>query len=817
LREKELRLAVVCFGGVSLAIYMHGICTEIFKLVRASSVLHGITDRRARSRATYAASHQQRNTASDSAAVYFDLLREVGRFVELRVIVDIVSGASAGGINGIMLARALAHDLRHENLTPLWLDQADINVLLAPDARAGPWSKLALKPMLWAANSAGILPALQDRDAQRNLSLLLRSRWFRPPFDGHGMTALMLDGVEAMGSSRAGASLLTSGQSLDLFVAVTDFHGRPELAQLHDPPVVQEREHRHVLHFTHSKTRGGAGSLDFDISNAPALAFAARATSSFPGAFPPAQIKEIDDVIAARGGAWPQRNDFIEKCFRSYLAHGIDPTTSVFIDGSVLNNRPFKEAIAAIHGKPAYRQVDRRLVFIDPRPDALTGATSHEVPNFVQTLRASVSDLPRAQPVIDQLNDVVDHNMRVTGLKAIIEGARPRISKLVDDVLGATFDDPLTQVELTAAREAINARVRAEAGFAYDSYVRLKSMTARATLSRLIANLRQVEERSLLGRTIAMIVDNWIISIGADYPTNGGAADCDQSANRAWTKFLRAFDVDYRKRRVSFLIERLNQIYLIIETSEQRNPNLQSINWLKGELYAALARLSDDVMLSRIGGQTLSKVFALFSHQPSFLEATDLRANAQRFAENHSQLVSDLIDRLANDLDLESTSQDLDRLLATVDRTLWAPDAIRDLVIHYLGFPYWDILTLPAIAHRPLGEFEEIRIDRISPQDARCLPCIAGADKLRGAALGSFAGFFSRSFRENDYLLGRLHGAERLIDIICDAAGLHSNAISSEIQQIKRKVFSAILQSEQSRLNRCGELVANVRSAILAI
>ena len=32
LRERELRIALVCFGGASLAIYMHGITKEILKL-----------------------------------------------------------------------------------------------------------------------------------------------------------------------------------------------------------------------------------------------------------------------------------------------------------------------------------------------------------------------------------------------------------------------------------------------------------------------------------------------------------------------------------------------------------------------------------------------------------------------------------------------------------------------------------------------------------------------------------------------------------------------------------------------------------------
>jgi hypothetical protein len=41
-QEKELRLALVCFGGVSLAVYMHGVTKEILKLVRASGALHAV-------------------------------------------------------------------------------------------------------------------------------------------------------------------------------------------------------------------------------------------------------------------------------------------------------------------------------------------------------------------------------------------------------------------------------------------------------------------------------------------------------------------------------------------------------------------------------------------------------------------------------------------------------------------------------------------------------------------------------------------------------------------------------------------------------
>ena len=111
LREKELRIALVCFGGVSLAVYMHGISKEILKLVRASS--RAARDLRPlTTRASLVFRSEDLNDPEyDTEAVYFELLREIGRNIELRVVVDIIAGASAGGINGAMLARALSHDL----------------------------------------------------------------------------------------------------------------------------------------------------------------------------------------------------------------------------------------------------------------------------------------------------------------------------------------------------------------------------------------------------------------------------------------------------------------------------------------------------------------------------------------------------------------------------------------------------------------------------------------------------------------------------------------------------------------------------------
>ena len=51
-------------------------------------------------------------------------------------------------------------------------------------------------------------------------------------------------------------------------------------------------------------------------------------------------------------------------------AHMRDGTIdeAALIDGAVLVNAPFGAALAALHGRPAQREVDRRFVYIDPHP-----------------------------------------------------------------------------------------------------------------------------------------------------------------------------------------------------------------------------------------------------------------------------------------------------------------------------------------------------------------------------------------------------------------------------------------------------------------
>jgi patatin-related protein len=819
MREKELRVALVCFGGVSLAIYMHGVSKEILKLVRASRALHAIEDRTRRARASFFDQADRANPEYDTEEVYFELLREIGRHSELRVIVDIIAGASAGGINGTMLARALCHDLPVDAQRNLWLENADVEVLLSSQARAGSWSKWFLKPVIWAAAKTGTFRAIADLEVRRKLSLFVRSRWFRPPLDGRVMAGLMYDAVTSMGPIRDyRASLLPVGHALDLFVTLTDFYGYQQLVQIHDPPLIHELDHRHMLHFSYRRHSDGVVETDFDLDNAGSLAFAARATSSFPGAFPPARIVEMDEVVAQKQVGWPRRAEFIARSFPNHVRAGIDPTTASFLDGSVLNNRPFTEAIAAIHGRPAFREVDRRLIYIEPHPASPVAARRQRPPGFFSTMRGALSDIPSSQPVADELGRVVEFNERVRRLRAIVDSARPHISELVGKVVTAAFDRPIASEDVRGWREQVNSHVARDAGFAYQAYVRLKLASVRAFGADLIVKLRGMPAQSPMARVVAEIIDAWAVHKGIVYErAESEALEFEtQTADRlpAWVQYLLAFDVKYRERRLHFLIEGQNRLYQLLDQDRFGGLDPAVVDRLKAEFYRRrdeLRRREGPKFYSR---EVRDLVADIFPAGPSAEELKHVAAYARAFVQRHAAKLDQLIDRLGAEIDLGARTRDLDDLLASLDPADWHPDARREVLINYLGFPFWDVLTFPMMVARQIGEINEILIDRISPQDAHALKGFDGIESLKGTGFSHFAAFLSRAYRENDYLLGRIHALDRLIDIVCDAAGLDGKGGNIDVLALKKRGFARILDAEAKHLTHSSELIAGLRRAI---
>jgi patatin-related protein len=791
-KEKELRLALVCYGGISLAVYMHGITKEVLKLARASRLFHSNPDRTQREQARFADLKGKIPDEVDTEEVYFDLLKAIGEKLDLRVVVDSIAGASAGGINGIILARALAHDLSIDHMRSAWIDEADIVRLTAPSHLARPWSKFILHPVLWIAYRLPQFGLGKDREIRTKLSIFLRSRWFKPPFDGQHFLGLLFDAMKAMRKpdhAEARSSLLPGGHALDLSVTLTDFFGYSRPIAINSPPVIQEREHSHLLRFQYTRWDDGTEISDLGEDNLPALAFAARATSSFPGAFPPTQLKDLDAFVKERGEDWPMRAQFLATNFFDYANLDQAPFRTSFLDGSVVDNKPFAPVVESIRRKPAYRNVDRRIVYIDPDPEPPPPPPGGEKPGFVATLKAALSDIPRNEPVYDDLAWVSRFNQNIKRMRSVLDAARPEIVRLVSIV---TSEEPITadfENTIKRWRDGANGVAAREAHYAYQIYARLKMAELVENLGRQLKLACGIEATSPLSPAVPLALAHWLEREGARLPDGAIPLVMGREPGEkrpGWIRFLGSYDIDFRRRRLSFLIRGLNRLYGQLDTPRLAGVTSEQLDTLKGQFYKPLHQLrrysSGDV-----DGLAVAKALR------EMVEGVDPK----------SFPIDRVMQRLAEGLDLPAVDAYIDGVLAEVVRNNWSAALHRELIVHYIGFAFWDVLTFPIAEWRDIEEHEEVRVDRISPEDAVSLSG-EGATVLQGIAFGHFGGFFSRPHRENDYLWGRLHGAERLIDIVCDAARRERSAGSIDIAAVKRAAFRAILATEKRHLTSMG-------------
>ncbi len=767
MREKELRLALVCYGGVSLAVYMHGVTKEVWKLLRASSAVHAPDPHAAIAR------------LSDSERVYADLLVAIQPHVHLRVLVDIVAGASAGGINGVFLAHAIAGGYDMEVLRDLWLRQADVEELLAPEAQPlSRWSKIYAAPLAWYAErrrsdsiDRAIDPAART-EVRQKLSRFVRARWFEPPFSGPIFTTMLLDALAAMQAKPVSPPLIPTAQPLDLFVTVTDYNGFPERLRLHSPAEITETEHRKVISF---RARNGNGhGRDRDarmLADLPSLTFAARATASFPGAFPPFQVGELDAVLAARNMDWPDRADFLAHTFPRYVTAGLDPAQAVLIDGSVLNNAPFAPAIEALRNRPAHREVDRRFVYIDPKSGQRglsVGKGSPGQPGFFTTILRSLADIPREQPIRDDLEAIEGLSRRVRRLRHVVSGMRPDVDAAIESAIGrAIFWRRPTPRRFVLWRRRLNETAAQKAGFAYAGYAHLKLSHVVEAAAELLAFGHAPGDRGYHERARTALW-RWIRAEGID---NICLTTSNAEQRARYIDFMRQFDLGYRIRRLRFLIRRLTELQNPADMAAR-----DQCDQIRTVLYELLAPFLD---------RRDTAFFRSARTEDSPPPDRDIAA-----------ALAALSDRLALRALDAATDQ---RLMALLMERL--PDALREGMMRaYLGFPFFDMATLPLLQGEGLDEFDEIKVDRLSPDDATAIREGGVMATLKGVSFNSFGGFFSRAYRENDYLWGRLHGADRLIDIVLSAMPKDRALPAGKAHQIKTAAFHAIIDAERDHL-----------------
>jgi hypothetical protein len=196
------------------------------------------------------------------------------------------------------------------------------------------------------------------------------------------------------------------------------------------------------------------------------------------------------------------------------------------------------------------------------------------------------------------------------------------------------------------------------------------------------------------------------------------------------------------------------------------------------------------------------------TQRPDYFHA-DCRAAARRALEDPLGA----LDSIARARDLRGLDERFDERFPAALMAL-STEERRALMRAYLGFPYFDIATLPLLQGEGLDEYDPIKVDRISPDDATAIRSGGVVATLRGIEFNSFGAFFSRTYRENDYLWGRLHGADRMIDILLSTLSDPVLTAPTRRDQWKRRIFHAILDEEAGRLPSVAALIESLRGEI---
>lgn len=774
---KQLRLALVLYGGVSLAVYMHGVTKELQRLVRGSALLAGEPGG-AESSGEREAAPNAEGDAGSSDSVYRELLRakaESDGGVRTRVVIDTIAASSAGGINGVYLAKALARDLSQDGLRDVWLTRADMANLV----RGPKWVPWQIR-LGWV----GLTP-------------------WHAPLEGGPMCAWLyqaLANMDARGPAERGAAergaaeptLLPPGHDLEVFVTLTDSGGYSRDVVITDPPVVSQRQHRHVMAFRH-----GRGRWDFAAGDQhdAALAFAARATSSLPGGFPALSLGAFKQELQQRCGVEIDWDAALSHLFRRYELAGADPQAAYFIDGGLLDNKPFEHVVAALQHKHTAVEVDRQLIYVEPDPAGGDRDRADGQPSPLATLGKAARALGH-EAILDEIRALRARNARVRELCDVIESSWPDVAGDVEQQLGpATLATPPGEMDETTWRRwsAQLHALAAQREPAYASYVRTKIADAVDRWASAVARSVDYPLDSHHAAFVARVLQTRARQAGL-YEPDVATPTAQQ------VEFLRDLDLGYRERRLCFLLAGLARWYREADDAgvsrHQLDAASEALSDRLAQVRAAMAgeelahevrqraracfdvdRLGDDVH----GGQDAAEAFvARTADELDGLE-TALRTHLrQRFHGAGAELAREWHRRIAD----------------------WPETARRWLATRYLGFPLWDARLFPLQRVSGVGEQDEVEIARLSPRDAQLLRPWGCGGELAGATRHHLGAFFTRAGRERDYLWGRLDAAEAMIRML-----LGRDRTNEDVEGWCYRAFAAILDEERGALAHASELI----------
>jgi patatin-related protein len=303
---QELRLATTLTGGVSLAIWMAGVAREINLLAQASQWRR-------------VGGNFPSGTISASAEESLKLYRRLIDLLDMVVDVDILSGTSAGGINGALLAWSRVRGSDLGKLRDIWMDLGALTDLLRePTDKNTPSLLYGDERML--RNLVDEIPDLDDGPF--------------PPVK---------------------SAEEPYGPSTTLYVTTTLLNGETSRFTDSFGTLVQDVDRRGLFTFT-EEDLAKKGDTPAEQQAVEALALAARCSASFPAAFEPSFVPFTEGT--AEKGRVPARPPM------EHLANITRPHWVA--DGGLLDNQPINVVLKRIFNRPAERPVRRVLLFVVP-------------------------------------------------------------------------------------------------------------------------------------------------------------------------------------------------------------------------------------------------------------------------------------------------------------------------------------------------------------------------------------------------------------------------------------------------------------------
>ena len=674
-KSREVRIGLVMYGGVSLAIYINGVAHEFFRAVRGQGVY-----------------------------------RLIKALTDSDIVVDIMSGTSAGGINGIMLAYALCNKLDFAASAALWREHGDI---------------------------AKLLRSPKNRTAT---SLLESEAFYQPKLEE--VFRLMPDYVAKEEEDDSPFS------ELDLFVTATDVDGKI-WTQFDDAGhAIDVKNHRSVFILSHRvgrkepfaiHTTGRADEAKAIVIEA--LAKLARATSCFPGAFAPVPVGLGDPKASTADGLLQEWGALGKK--------------ASFLDGGVLDNKPFTYTLKSIFGRTANREVERKLFYVEPDPEVMHASKEASQPTFLQAILAAMIGIPGYESIADDLSLLSGRNSKLEQYKRLLAD------------FGETAAEPSAQVQKLYSRSrmiALSDRIL-RGIFRNEGRDGIIDPKDREQAARLV---RDFDER-IKAEDVFNLFD-------VSYRIRRIARIVYLIYDLLYSK-VPAPNEQERKRILQLwrAMNRLFKVYEIVRSAMEKFVDNVPIAWkdLKDaeevwkRVRVGLLRLIDD-------GAGSDELLPPKQFQPDRFEdgdwlSQDVLTGLNARLKGRSDSIAEGITNGTFDFTAPNNPSTLLMSLDRLEKVLIEhfTTAAHPILEAWNNFADLDAHLFPLEMVGDLHEKDVIETIRISPRDAtRGFSHKGFSDKVAGDAVHHFGGFFKRSWRSNDILWGRIDGTCQIVETL---------------------------------------------------